>query len=66
MDERDGTSVAVKLVLVATGTLAILCFASEQGLLSLPAAFAALGKTSFRGPAQLMLLRVDAARHAAE
>lgn len=68
MDERDGTAVAQQLGLVVTGTLAILCLASEKGLLSLPAAFVALGKTTFRGPAKLMdeMLRIDAARHAAK
>jgi predicted nucleic acid-binding protein len=64
IDERDGTAVARQLGLVVTGTLAILSLASEKGLLSLPAAFAALHQTTFRGPAQLMdeLLRIDAAR----
>src|SRR5579872_3689012 len=68
MDERDGTAVAQRLGLVVTGTLAILCLASEKGLLSLPTAFTALGKTTFRGPAQLIeeLLRIDAARQAPE
>ena len=64
IDERDGTAVARQLGLVVTGTLAILSLASEKGLLSLPAAFAALRQTAFRGPEQLMdeLLRIDAAR----
>ena len=68
MDERDGTAVAQQLGLVVTGTLAILCLASEKGLVSLPAAFAALRKTTFRGPTKLMeeLLRADAARDAAK
>jgi predicted nucleic acid-binding protein len=68
MDERDGTAVAQRLGLLVTGTLAVLSLASERGLLSLPAAFAALGKTTFRGPVKLMeeLLRIDAARHAAK
>jgi len=68
IDERDGTAVAQQLGLVVTGTLAILCLASERGLLSLPVAFAALRQTTFRGPAKLMdeLLRIDAARHAAK
>jgi len=68
MDERDGTAVAKRLGLVVTSTIAILCLASEKGLLSLPAAFAALGKTNFRGPSKLMeeLLLIDAARHAAD
>jgi predicted nucleic acid-binding protein len=67
IDERDGTAVAQELGLVVTGTLAILTLASEKGLLSLPTAFAALRQTIFRGPATLMdeLLRIDAARHAA-
>jgi predicted nucleic acid-binding protein len=64
MDERDGTAVAQQLGLVVTGTLAVLCLAAEKGLLSLPAAFTALERTTFRGPAKLMeeLLRIDAAR----
>jgi predicted nucleic acid-binding protein len=64
IDERDGTAVARQLGLVVTSTLAILCLASEKGLLSLPAAFAALRQTTFRGPAQLMneMLQIDAAR----
>jgi predicted nucleic acid-binding protein len=68
IDERDGTAVAQQLGLVVTGTLAVLCLASEKGLLSLPAAFAALRQTTFRGPSKLMdeLLEIDAARHAAQ
>ena len=64
IDERDGTAVARQLGLVVTGTLAILALAAERGLLSLPAAFADLRQTTFRGPAQLMdeLLRIDAAK----
>jgi predicted nucleic acid-binding protein len=64
MDERDGTAVAQQLGLVVTGTLAVLCLAAEKGLHSLPAAFTALERTTFRGPAKLMeeLLRIDAAR----
>ena len=66
IDERDSTAVAQQLGLVVTGTLAILCLASERGLLSLPAAFAALRQTTFRGPTALMeeMLRIDAARGA--
>ncbi len=68
IDERDGTAVAQQLGLVVTGTLAVLCLAAEKDLLSLPAAFAALRQTTFRGPAKLMdeLLRIDAARRAAK
>ncbi len=68
IDERDGTAVARQLGLFVTSTLAILCLASETGLLSLPAAFAALRQTTFRGPPKLMdeLLEIDAARLAAQ
>ncbi|HTK76828.1 MAG TPA: hypothetical protein VL371_16295 [Gemmataceae bacterium] len=68
IDERDGTTVARQLGLLAVGTLAILSLASERGLLNLDEAFAALRETSFRGPAKLMdeLLRIDAARQAAK
>lgn len=68
IDERDGTAVAQQLGLVVTSTLAILCLASERGLLSLPVAFTALRQTTFRGPSKLMdeLLEIDAARHAAQ
>jgi len=57
-----------QLGLIVTGTLAILCLASERGLQSLPVTFAALRQTTFRGPAKLMdeMLRIDAARLAGE
>jgi predicted nucleic acid-binding protein len=64
IDERDGTVVAQKLGLVATGTLAILGLAAEQNLISLPDVIAALRRTTFRGPKQFIdeLLRLDEAR----
>jgi predicted nucleic acid-binding protein len=62
IDERDAKAVAEKLGMVVTGTLAVLVLAAERNLVSLPASFAALRNSNFRGPEALMeqLLRIDA------
>lgn len=64
IDERAGTSVAKRLGIRTTGTVAILAMAAERNLISLPAAFAALRATSFRAPDALMngLLELDRER----
>ncbi len=54
MDERDGTAEARRRGLVVTGTLGVIELAAEAHLLSLPDAFDALSKTTFRAPKLLI------------
>ncbi len=65
MDERDGIAVAKQLGLSVAGTLGVLELAAEKGWLSLPAAIAALRRTTFRAPERLIaeMLRRDQLRN---
>ena len=65
MDERDGSAVARQLGLAIVGTLGVLELAAEKGLLSFPAAIAALRRTTFRAPEKLIaeMLRRDQLRN---
>jgi predicted nucleic acid-binding protein len=64
MDDRSGTSVAVKSGLNVVGTLALLDRAASRGWIKLPEAFRRLQATSFRAPLRLMahMLEEDALR----
>lgn len=64
IDERLATTVAHSLGLKATGTLGVLDWAAERGLIELPAVVQRLRQTSFRCSDSLYagLLRRDASR----
>lgn len=64
MDDRSGTSEAVKRGLNVVGTLALLDRAASRGWIKLPEAFRRLQGTSFRAPLRLMarMLEADALR----
>jgi predicted nucleic acid-binding protein len=64
MDDRSGTSEAVKRGLNVVGTLAVLDRAASRGWIKLPEAFRRLQATSFRAPLRLMarMLEADALR----
>jgi len=64
MDDRSGTSEAVKRGLNVVGTLALLDRAASRGWIKLPEAFRRLQATSFRAPLRLMahMLEADALR----
>lgn len=53
IDERDGANFAREQGLFVTGTLGVLQTAARRGLISLPAALAALRSTNFRHSAAL-------------
>lgn len=64
MDDRSGTSEAVKSGLNVVGTLALLDRAALRGWIKLPEVFRRLQATSFRAPLRLMarMLEADALR----
>jgi len=54
IDERKGLTVARRCGLFVTGTLGVLEIAAEKALISLPAAIAALRRTTFRVSEELL------------